>query len=156
MRNPPRDRGGAPLAARPPSQAVLEAVSRAAHPHCLLCGERNPLGLKLRFRVDSDGSVWARLPCRRLLQGYPHALHGGVVAALLDAAMVHALFAVGIQAVTADLNLRFLAPVNPRRTILVRGLIDRASAHSLFFLRGELRQDQQVLARASAKFMSPR
>jgi hypothetical protein len=41
------------------SQATLESLCAAEHAECLMCGPVNPLGLKLRFRVQPDGSVLA-------------------------------------------------------------------------------------------------
>lgn len=133
-------------------QAALEAVSAAEHPHCLMCGPVNAMGLKLRFRVQSDGSVLAMFPCREALQSYPETLHGGVISALLDAAMTNALFAIGIVGVTAELNVRFLAPVALNHGVVLRASIEK-DLHPLYLVRSELEQDRKVMARASAKFL---
>jgi acyl-coenzyme A thioesterase PaaI-like protein len=134
------------------TQATLDSLRNAQHAECLMCGSANPLGLKLRFRVQPDGSVLALSPCPEGLRSYPETLHGGVISALLDAAMTNALFAAGVTAVTAELTIRFLAPVSLNRGALVRASVEK-DAHPLFYVRAELEQDETLKARASAKFL---
>ena len=136
-----------------PSQAVLEAVRAVEHPRCFVCNPENPDGLKLRFRVQADGSVVAFFPCRSVYQSYPETLHGGITSALLDAAMTNALFPIGIVALTAELTVRFVAPVRLDRGAVAVGTIEKTSSHPLYYVRGELQQDRKTLARASAKFL---
>lgn len=131
----------------------MESTAAAEHPRCLLCGVADPLGLKLEFEVQDDGSVVAVVPCRELLQSYPEMLHGGVISALLDAAMTNVLFSIGIVAVTAELTVRFLAPVSLSRVAVVRASIESSAAHPLYLVRSELEQDARLMARASAKFL---
>jgi acyl-coenzyme A thioesterase PaaI-like protein len=135
------------------SQARLESVSATEHPQCLMCGAANPFGMKLKFKVQSDGSVLAVFPCRSLLQSYPEALHGGAISALLDAAMTNALFSIGVVAMTAELTVRFVAPVSLNRIAVVRAAIEKSASGSLYYVRAELEQDQRLMARASAKFL---
>ncbi len=134
-------------------QATLDRVAAAEHPECLMCSPTNSAGMKLRFRVQADGSVAAVFPCRHLLQSYPDTLHGGVVSALFDAAMVNALFSINIVAVTAELTVRFLAPVNLDRGAVVRAVVESTADHPLYKVSAELKQDQQLKARATAKFL---
>lgn len=134
------------------SQANLDSLISAQHADCLMCGPANTLGMKLKFRVQPDGSVLALFPCRENLRSYPETLHGGVISALLDAAMTNALFAVGVVGVTVELAVRFLAPVALNRGALVRGSVER-DEHPLYAVRAELEQDGKLMARASARFM---
>jgi uncharacterized protein (TIGR00369 family) len=133
-------------------QATLDALRADQHAECLMCGPANPLGLRLRFRVQPDGSVVALFPCSAGLRSYAGTLHGGVISALLDAAMTNALFAAGVTGVTAELTVRFLAPVALDRGALVRGAVER-DAHPLFHVRAELEQGGKVKARATARFL---
>lgn len=142
-----------PDAERAASQARLDELSAAAHPHCLLCGASDMLGTRLKFTVQNDGSVLATVPCRERLQSYPDTLHGGVIAALLDAAMTHALFATGVVALTAELTVRFLSPVAVNRGVVLHAWIERTTTHELYYVRSELWQQGRVMARASARFV---
>jgi len=117
-----------------------------------MCGAANALGMKLKFRVQSDGSVLALFPCREIFQSYRETLHGGVISALLDAAMTNALFSVGVVAVTAELTVRFLASVSLGRGAVIRASIEKATS-PLYYVRAELEQEKRLMAHASAKFL---
>ena len=136
-----------------PSQERLDAFRAAEHPRCFLCSPDNPAGLRLRFRVQPDGSVAAFFPCREVFQSYPETLHGWIVAALLDAAMANALFSIGVVAVTAEMDVRYRAPVALERGVVVRGVVEKTTSHPLYYVRGEVEQDRKVVARASARFL---
>jgi acyl-coenzyme A thioesterase PaaI-like protein len=122
------------------------------HNHCLMCGSRNPFSLGLRFHSGEQGSVWARFKAQRRFQGYDGILHGGVISALLDAAMTHCLFHHGVQAVTGDLRVRFLKPVPCKDLLHVRAWLLSATP-PLFRVAAILVYGQRVMARAEAKFM---
>jgi acyl-coenzyme A thioesterase PaaI-like protein len=51
---------------------------------CFVCGIDNPIGLKLAFYTQDDGSVMAHFSPRPEHQGYPGYLHGGIATTLLD------------------------------------------------------------------------
>jgi acyl-coenzyme A thioesterase PaaI-like protein len=147
----PRQSQGRSAASISACQVRLEALRAAEHSGCFMCSPVSVSGLKLRFKAQPDG-VCAAFPCHEVFRGYPATLHGGVISALLDAAMTNALFAVGVVGVTAELTVRFLAPVALNRDGVVRASVER-DAHPLFFLRAELEQDRKVMARATARFL---
>jgi len=76
-----------------------------------------------------------------------------VSAALLDGAMTNCLFAYGIEALTAELNVRYRQPVSAAGTITVRGWLIESHGR-LHLLGAELRQDGQVKVTALGKFMA--
>lgn len=94
-----------------PDQHILRTTQHQEHAACFLCGATNPAGFKLAFELQPDGTVRASVPCPRMFQSYEGTLHGGVVAALLDSAMTNCLFARGVAAVTARLDVRYRHPV---------------------------------------------
>jgi len=136
-------------------QERLEAVHHGTHAACVVCGPENRGGLHVPYRALPDGSVAAEFACPGALQGYPHMLHGGIIAALLDGAMTNCLFAHGITAVTAELRIRYHAPVPTGRPAAVRAWIER-SAHGCHVLAAELRRDGLVAVRGEARFLSSR
>jgi acyl-coenzyme A thioesterase PaaI-like protein len=129
--------------------------SRNGHGACLLCGDRNSCSLNLRFILEDDGAVHTRLQSHRILQGFDGIVHGGAIAALLDAAMTHCLFHHGVAGVTGDLHVRFLHSIPLDEIIDLRAWI-LASAPRLFSLRAELTQNQRIAAWAEAKFIRRR
>jgi uncharacterized protein (TIGR00369 family) len=112
------------------------------------------MGLGLRYTPEADGVVSATFLGHCALEGYPGILHGGVIAALLDGAMTNCLFASGIRAVTAELQVRYLAPVSSAEPAEIRARLEASSHHGLFLLRGEIRQGGELKARAKSKFVS--
>jgi acyl-coenzyme A thioesterase PaaI-like protein len=124
----------------------------SAHAHCVVCGAANARGLQLRFsRAEADG-VQAELDCDASLEGYGGRLHGGVIAAALDGAMTHCLFALGRTAVTAELKVCFKHPVATGRPATVRARLERDLA-PLYLVQADLVQDGVVKAMATGKFM---
>lgn len=78
---------------------------------CFCCGSKNPIGLKLQFERLPDGRMRTEWTPRREHQGFKDIVHGGLVATLLDEVMIRLLYALGIKAVTAELNTRLLRPL---------------------------------------------
>jgi uncharacterized protein (TIGR00369 family) len=121
----------------------------SAHPGCFVCAGSNARGLRLTYFRTEGGGVEAHMDCERSLEGYKGRLHGGVIAAALDGAMTHCLFALGRTAVTAELNVRFKHPVASGRPATVRARLAR-DLGPLYLLEAELVQDGVVKAAASA------
>ena len=136
--------------------AVTEAGELAAHCHsgCIACRSLDRGGLGLRFESLPDGSVSSTFACDPTYQGYPDRLHGGIVATLLDAAMTHCLFAHGVHAVTARLNIRFRHPVEIDARADVQAWVTR-NASPLYETQAELCQNGRVCVIADAKFYKP-
>lgn len=130
----------------------LEAFRRENHSRCVVCGQPRPGGLGLAFHAEPDGSVTARFDAAGRFEGYDGMVHGGVISALADGAMTHCLFAHGIAAVTAELNVRFRHPMNADEPVEIVARITR-DARPLFTLQADLAQNGRVKARATAKFM---
>jgi len=126
--------------------------ARNGHAGCLICGYQNPWSLGMRFEQGEDGMVCGRFHGNEALQGYQGMLHGGVLAALLDSAMVHCLFHRGTQGVTGDLHIRFVQPVPCRAEVDVRARVVSATP-PLFYLKAEIIGDGCVMAWAEATFM---
>ena len=95
--------------------------AQQSHAHCMVCGlhDENPDSLGLVFSPQADGTVSAPFVVTTKHQGYTGLLHGGMTSTLLDAAMTHCLFSQGIQALTAELTVRFMAPISLGQTLMV-------------------------------------
>ena len=122
------------------------------HAYCMMCGDRNPWSLGLNFQEGEGTMVCASFRADRALQGYRGILHGGIIAALLDAAMTHCLFRRDIQAVTADLHVRYLRPIPCEALVGLRAWIT-AETPRLYRVKAELALKQRVMAWAEAAFM---
>ena len=128
-------------------------VHGRAHLLCFACGESAGGGLGLRFHVEDDGVVATDWNCPATYQGYAGVLHGGVIATLLDSAMVHALFARGIAARTAELRVRYRHPVRTDESVVITARLG-TQIGPLYVLDANLGQHGTVCATARAKFMA--
>lgn len=110
------------------------------------------MSLRLVFEPGVSGDVSASFQGNSLLQGYDGILHGGVISALLDAAMTHCLFQRNIAAVTAELQVRFHLPVPYNAKLDLKAWIIE-EAKILFKLKAELIVGDSVMASAEALFV---
>lgn len=131
--------------------SLLDLMRQRHHPFCAVCG-RHGSGLGLSFRLLADRSVETEFDCRSEHQGYQGILHGGITASILDGAMIHCLFAHGLVAVPAEMDLQFRHPVEVGKSLLARARI-QSSRPPLHVVEGELVQDGQIRAKAVGRFM---
>ena len=147
----PSDPGLDPLVA-PPAADRGRSLRDAAHPRCFACSPGSEHGLRLEFHDVGDGSVRATFDCESVFEGYPGFLHGGVISTILDSAMTNCLFAQGHQAVTAELLVKFRAPVLLQRVAITEARATR-DLFPLFLMEASLSQDGEIKATATAKFI---
>lgn len=97
-------------------------VKALPHTHsCFVCGEANPLGLKLRFETDGR-IVRARFQPSVEHIGFKGVVHGGLTATVLDEIMVWACAVATRQfAFCAELNVRYLRPLSPNEETVITG-----------------------------------
>lgn len=125
---------------------------RFGHARCVACGDHNPRSLRLSFVADVDGGVRGFFAARAEFEGYDGILHGGTIATLLDAAMTHCLFHEGVAGLTADLRVRYVAPV-PVDAVVELVARPLASRPPLYRVRADLLLDDRVAAWAEGKFL---
>ncbi len=125
---------------------------KKTHTQCIMCGDSNPMSLRLIFEPGASGDVSASFQGNSLLQGYNGILHGGVISAMLDSAMAHCLFHKNIEAVTGELFIRFVTPVPYDARVTLRAWLVNATP-PLYLLKAELEHAGAIMASADAKFM---
>ena len=89
---------------------------------------KNPIGLKLRLRVDPErGESAAEVTFPEDFQGWSGIVHGGLVAAVLDEALIYAAGAKGLKCVTGEITVRYVKPAETgvRYTLKGRFLEDK-------------------------------
>ena len=123
--------------------------TQASHIDCMVCGQYDSLGL--RFRTNGNG-VETLFQANPKWQGYQGVLHGGMISTLLDAAMTHCLFFHGVEAMTAELKVRFHKPVPCTEFLLLSASL-LSKRHHLYQLSAELSCAGELLARAESRFM---
>jgi uncharacterized protein (TIGR00369 family) len=127
-----------------------------AQNHCFGCGPGNPVGLKLTFSRQEDGSVVSESTAGENYEGPPGYLHGGIIATLLDEAMSKANRARNVTAVTRQMQVEYLRPVPSRAPIRILGRVQRSEGRK-HWTEAEIRDANGiVLAQASGLFIAIR
>lgn len=90
-------------------------------PGCFVCGLENPRGLHIPFEIEGRG-VRAVFTPDQTLAGYDDTVHGGIISALIDEAIVWAAYAATKRfGVTAELNIRFKKPLTVGTECVIKG-----------------------------------
>jgi acyl-coenzyme A thioesterase PaaI-like protein len=64
----------------------MELNDTTDYQKCFVCGQKNPYGLHMVFRMENETVVADFQPLEEH-QGFPGVIHGGIVAAVLDEAL---------------------------------------------------------------------
>ncbi len=131
--------------------AINEPV---ADHYCFGCGNRNPIGLKLRFRPVSGGGVWANFTPTRDHEGYLGMTHGGILSTVFDEAMSWAITDSGDIGVTARMSLTFRHPATVDVPLRVIGSVRRRRSR-VIEADSEIYEIEsgKVVAKAEARFI---
>jgi uncharacterized protein (TIGR00369 family) len=121
---------------------------------CFGCGGANDAGMKLTFEQDdAQRRIIGRFVLGERYQGGGGMAHGGIIATLLDEAMGKVCRFREACAVTAELNVQYLKPVNVKEEIFVQGWEVDQKGRNLFH-RGEIRNAAgEVLAQGTGRFV---
>ena len=135
---------------------MSETVTLAPNPanKCFGCGGDNAGGMKLTFEQDSvNRKIVGRFVLGERYQGGGGFAHGGIIATLLDEAMGKVCRFREVRAVTAELTVEYLKPVNVESEIVVEGRETERKGRNLF-MTGEIRNGAgEVLARGKGRFV---
>lgn len=132
---------------------ALPDLKWPAHEHCLVCGPHNRRGLGLRFLPCDKCRVAACTRVVSTLQGYSGIVQGGVTAALLDSAMVHCIFRyAGVEAVTVEMSVRYVAEIAVGQSIRIEGCLCK-HRKNVFWAEAKVCAGDCLLATATGTFM---
>ena len=123
---------------------------------CLVCGLKNPFGLKTFFYELDNGELLAVFSPIEEHQSYPGRLHGGIATAVLDETIGRAILMrhdQDVWGVTIEFNVRFKKPIPLDQEVRVIGRIT-AEANRHFEGTGEiLLQDGSIAAEGWGKYI---
>jgi uncharacterized protein (TIGR00369 family) len=123
--------------------------------YCFVCGPENPEGLKASFQC-AEGRAEGRYTPRPEHQGYRGISHGGILAALLDEAMVYAAATLGHWVATGELTIRYLKPAPTTEPLTITAAVTRHQRR-LVECEAEIRSHAgEVLATARGKLLQGR
>ena len=121
---------------------------------CFGCGGNNAGGMKLTFEQDNlKRRIVGQFALGERYQGGGGFAHGGIIAMLLDEAMGKVCRFREARAVTAELTVEYLKPVDVTKEIVVEGRETEMKGRNIF-MTGEIRDTAGVvLARGRARFV---
>lgn len=122
---------------------------------CLVCGLKNPFGLKASFYELENDELLAIFRPSEEHQSYPGRLHGGIATAVLDETIGRAILMKDpdLWGVTIKFSTRYLQPVPLDEEIRVIGRIDHI-ANRYFEGTGEiLSKDGSIAVEGKGKFI---
>ena len=103
------------------SREKLTPMAHKAQNRCFGCGPANAGGLQLEFLLAEDGRVVCLPTISDSFEGPAGYLHGGIIATLLDEAMSKSVRALGLTAMTRQMEINYLRPVRSGAPIRVEG-----------------------------------
>jgi acyl-coenzyme A thioesterase PaaI-like protein len=120
---------------------------------CYVCGKENPAGLQVAFEIDKNArTITGRFTPKQEHEGWEGIVHGGVIAALLDEAMVKLAAHLGIPAVSAEITVKFKSPAAAADTLTISGRITK-EAHRLIEGEAAVTKGLVIVAEAKGKLL---
>ena len=123
---------------------------------CLVCGLKNPYGLKTFFYELENGELMSVCRLMEEHQSYPNRLHGGITTALLDETIGRAILIKSqgaVWGVTLEFTTRYKKPIPINGELRVVGRITKMEKR-IFEGTGELLlPDGTVAAEGNGKYI---
>ncbi len=97
-----------------------EIPSGNGESYCFVCGQNNPIGLKLKFFIEDNSFIVTEFTPKKELCGWEQLVHGGIISSVMDEAMSWTVLHIAnLVGVTKELNVKFKRPIfiNERITI---------------------------------------
>lgn len=127
-----------------------QLLQQRHHGRCVF--QHNPLVPGLRFWFDGQGVLQGSFWGTAAQQGYEGMVHGGIVAAVIDASMAQCLMGHGVVGYTTELSVKYRQKVVLDEPVTLRTAIERVSAQRLYRLRTELQQRARRVVQAQGVF----
>jgi uncharacterized protein (TIGR00369 family) len=131
----------------------LTPMKHSAQSRCFGCGPANTTGLQLEFLLAEDGGVVCLPTIPNCFEGPPGYLHGGIIATLLDETMSKSTRALGLTAVTRQMEIEYLRPVHSATPIRLEGRLLRSEGRKHFTEARILDPRGRILASAKGLFI---
>nr|WP_321386206.1 PaaI family thioesterase [uncultured Vibrio sp.] len=128
-----------------------------SHNHCAVCApiSNNPYSLAVNYQQLPDSSISGEFDVLNRHQGYTGLLHGGIASSLLDGAMTNCLLSMGIEALTAQLDVRYHAPIALKEHVKITAHCEK-DKRGVYQLVAQLSVDEEIRVSATGKFIRPK
>ena len=120
--------------------------------YCFACGEKNPIGLHLKFDFDGE-KIWTKKILPREFQGYEGTAHGGILSTMLDETMCKFIDAkYHERALTGRLEVRYKFPTPVAQELKISAWEESQRKNIITMKSTVETADGVVTAEATAKF----
>lgn len=122
--------------------------------NCFVCGENNPNGLRLSFKIDPERkTLKTTFVAGPTFQGWDGIVHGGIISTLLDEAMAKLVYELGYEAVTASLEVKFKRPAPILEPLHVYGEVTEVNKRLIRAKAHVAKEDGTILATGVSTFL---
>ena len=129
----------------------LDRLKRLHHDQCLFnC--RSPWIPDIMVSFDDEGKLHGEFTATAFHQGYKERVHGGVVAAIVDASMAQCMMGHGVLGYTADLAIKYRNPLTISSVASFVTRIVNVNIGMLYTLDCEIIQERKLVAEATGRF----
>jgi uncharacterized protein (TIGR00369 family) len=123
---------------------------------CVVCGRENSQGLRLSLHVTAADDSTVRTEFRPGPQhiGFEGIVHGGLLATVLDEAMVWAATWAGKRfCVAGELNTRFRAGASPGKLLFVEAKVESVRSRLIETVGKITDEDDRIVATGDGKYI---
>jgi uncharacterized protein (TIGR00369 family) len=120
---------------------------------CFCCGKDNERGLRLSIDYPEKGAAETRLTVPQYFQGWRKLTHGGFLSTILDEVMAHACIGIARNAVTAEITVKFLKPVETGARIHAVGKVSETRGRIINTRGWVYNESGTEVAEANARFV---
>ncbi len=119
---------------------------------CYVCGRDNKVGLDMAFTFDGS-TVIAEFDPRPEHCGFDNVVHGGILFAIADEAMMHLVHSSGFPAITAAVQIKYKRPAFIGSRIMVKAEGLRYRGRLVECEAVVFHEDREIICRAEGKFL---
>lgn len=130
------------------TSARYDAQKQIHVPYCFGCSSKNPIGLKINFTVKGD-AVFGEFTSHKYHMGPPDAVHGGIIATLIDEAISYFARTVikhNIRTIKEEIVFRNQSPIG--ETIYVEASLKEEKSR-LLILSAKVYSKDDIIAEAT-------
>lgn len=122
--------------------------------YCFVCGKKNPVGLKLNFKIEKESkTIKTEFIPSKLYQGYKDIVHGGIISTVLDEAMVKLAIGLGMNVVTVNMDIRFKRPLLVGERVTVSASLLSEVKRLIEAEAKAVKDDGTIVAEGNARLM---
>ena len=122
------------------------------YPYCFGCGDSNPIGLRLKHRIEDERLVTDFVP-QEEHQGWPGIVHGGIIATLLYEVLENLPYHQGAVTMMRSMENRFRRPAKTGERIVARSWLVEQRGRNMSVSATLANEDGELIAEGNAELV---